>query len=274
MEYPSAALDQIRELHRSAAQEAKRLREQAEVAEQTERIWADLVQFIERGWTLHILDLLDRETPRLKKMREEPKLIVSSIEDLYRVVREESTQIFRRYPALLEDAFRSAGMILDRSSRHPKYVLERGFFWIEIDEAKRIARVYDYEGKLDEHPADVEAVVKILQREHQRVFGRDFDGQKFLQSLRQQYKAILQREKLKDGSSVPIRQITKRMGKNLKGFRTDEFNVDLARLAEKGPFEIDGRRLDLQQTKDTNQGMLLYGAAERGYIGFVTFREV
>jgi hypothetical protein len=56
MEYPSAAVDQIRELHRSTAREAKRLREQAEVAEQRERVWANLEQFIAKGWTLHILE--------------------------------------------------------------------------------------------------------------------------------------------------------------------------------------------------------------------------
>ena len=75
-----------------------------------------------------------------------------------------------------------------------------------------------------------------------------------------------------DGSSVPIRKITRRL-KNVKGFRTDEFLVDLSWLASEGPFEIEGRRLDLQQTKDTEQGMLLHNAEERGYVGFIVFKE-
>jgi hypothetical protein len=91
--------------------------------------------------------------------------------------------------------------------------------------------------------------------------------------LRYYYKAIIDKEGKPDGSSVEIRHITSRMGKNIRGFRTDEFNVDLSNLAKKGPFEIDGRKLDLQQTKNTSSGMLLYGAAERGYIGFILFKE-
>lgn len=136
-----------------------------------------------------------------------------------------------------------------------------------------MARLSDNEGRLAEHPADVQAVVETVQKETQRIFGRAFNGSRFLKSLRAQYKAVLKKENQADGASMPIRQITKRLGKNVKGFRTDEFLVDLSRLAEKGPFEVDGRRLDLQQTKDTNQGMLLHGAAARGYIGFIVFKE-
>src|SRR5262249_14103360 len=138
---------------------------------------------------------------------------------------------------------------------------------------KRTARLSNHEGRLAEIPADIAAVVEAIQQEQKRVFGRAFNGAKFLKLLRAQYKAVVTKEKQTDGASVPIRQITRRLGKNAKGFRTDEFLVDLSRLAEQGPFEIDGRRLDLQQTKDTSQGMLLHGAAARGYVGFVVFKE-
>jgi hypothetical protein len=63
------------------------------------------------------------------------------------------------------------------------------------------------------------------------------------------------------------------MAENTKGLRSDEFLVDLSQLAQDGPFEIGGRKLDLQQTKDTNQGMLLHGAAGRGYVGYIVFKE-
>lgn len=86
--------------------------------------------------------------------------------------------------------------------------------------------------------------------------------------------AIIKKENWSDGYSIPIRRITHRLGKNEKGFRTDVFIIQLSRLIEKGPTEIDGRRLDLQQTKDTNQGIHLHGIAGRGYIGYITFKEV
>ncbi len=97
---------------------------------------------------------------------------------------------------------------------------------------------------------------------------------KVLSKLRHQYLAIVRRDKESDGASIPIRNLTSRLGKNEKGFRTDEFLIDLSRLVESDHLEIDGRRLDLQQTKDAHQGMLLHGAAGRGYIGFITFRKV
>lgn len=274
MEFPYEITEQIRQLHGSSQVEAQRLRVQAEDAARTERVWAEFEQFLAKGWALHILELLEKEAARLKKMRAENHPAVPFIEESCRLAREGSERILRRYPALLEEACRAAGLVLDANSPHPKYSLERGFFRLEIDEKKRMARLSDHEGRLAEHPADVQAVVETIQKEHQRIFGRAFNGQQFLKSLRVQYKAVLGKEKQGDGASVPIRHITRRLGKNVKGFRTDEFLVDLSRLAEKGPLEIDGRRLDLQQTKDTSQGMLLHGAAARGYIGFIVFKEV
>lgn len=274
MEFPTQIIDEIRELYGSVKGEAQRLKTEAEEAARTERVWADLEKFLMNGWVLHVLELLDREAPRLKRMRAENNPAFPAIENSYRLAKDESERLLRRYPTFLEEACRAANLCLDSTSRHPKYSLERGFFLLEIDEKKRLARLSDYEGRLAEHPADVQAVVETVQREHQRIFGKSFSGPKFLTTLRAQYKAVLEKEKLVDGAPVPIRHITTRMGKNIEGFRTDKFLIDLSRLAEEGPFEIDGRRLDLQQTKDTNQGMLLYGASARGYIGFVIFKEV
>jgi len=273
MEFPVEMIDQVRELHAQAKVDTQRLKTDAEVAAQTERAWAEFLTFLDKGWTLHLLALLEKEAPRLKKMRAENHPAIPAIEDAYRRVKEERDRIFRRFPSLLEEAFANSGLSIDPTSRHPKYTLESGFFRLEIDEQRQTARLSDHEGRLAEIPADVQAVVETVRRERQRLFDRKYNAKKFLQTLRSQYKAIIKEERQPDGSSVPIRHITRRLGKNVKGFRTDEFLVDLSRLAQDGPFEIDGRRLDLQQTKDTNQGMLLHGAAGRGYVGFIVFKE-
>ena len=257
MEFPVEMIDQVRELHAQAKADTQRLKAAAEVATQAERAWAEFHAFLDKGWTLHLLALLEKE----------------AIEDAYRRAKEERDRIFRRFPSLLEEAFANSGLSIDPTSRHPKYTLESGFFRLEIDEKKQTARLSDHEGRLAEIPADVQAVVETVRRERQRLFDRKYNAKKFLQTVRSQYKAIIRKENQPDGSSVPIRHITRRLGKNVKGFRTDEFLVDLSRLAQDGPFEIDGRRLDLQQTKDTNQGMLLHGAAGRGYVGFIVFKE-
>jgi len=274
VEFPLKIIDQIRELHSSAKADAQSHKAAAEEAAKAEKIWADCQDYLAKGWAVHFLSLVDKEAPQLKKMRAENHPAIPSIEETYRLARDEADRILHRFPALLEEGCRNSGLSLDSDSRHPKYNLERGFFRLEIDENKRTARLSDHEGRLAELPADIEAIVEIIQREHKRVLGRSFNGSKFLKTLRGQYKAIIKKEKQADGSSVPIRHITRRLGKNVKGFRTDEFLVDLSRLAEKGPFVIEGRRLDLQQTRDTNQGMLLHGVAARGYIGFIVFKEV
>lgn len=274
MEFPSEIVDGIRELHSSVKVTLQQLSAEAEEVTRTERVWADLERFVAKGWALHVLDLVEEEAPRLRRMRADNNPAVPLIEKAYSLAKEESGVTLRRYPALLEEACRTGGLVIDSDSRHPRYSFQRGFFRLEIDEKKRRARLSDHEGRLAEHPADVQAVVETVQREHQRVFGRAFNGPKFLKTLRRHYNAVLNKEQQADGASVPIRRITRRLGKNVKGFRTDEFLVDLSRLAENGPFDIDGRRLDLQQTKDTNQGMLLHGATARGYIGFIVFKEV
>jgi len=274
MEFTPEIIDKIREFHFAAKTDALRLKTEAEQAGQTEKVWADFERFLTKGWALHLISLVEKEASRLKTMRAENHPTIPHLDEAYRLAKEESERILRRYPFLLEEACRAAGLVLDSNSPHPKYGLESGFFRLEIDERKLTARLSDHEGRLAELPADVQAVVETIQREHHRVFGRSFNGTKFLKTLRAQYKAVLKQEKQADGASVPIRHITRRLGKNAKGFRTDEFLVDLSRLVEKGPFDIDGRRLDLQHTKDTNQGMLLHGAAARGYIGFIVFKEV
>jgi hypothetical protein len=274
MEFPLEIIDQIRQLHGSAKIETQRRRTEAEEAARTERVWAEFEHYLKKGWPLHILEIVDKESPRFKQMRAENHSSIKEIENAYRIAKEEADRIFRRFPSFLEGAFREVAPAIDSSSRHPKYSIGGGFFQLEIDERKRLARLSDYEGRLAEIPADIEAIVETVQKEYNRIFSRNYNGQKFLKSLRTQYKAIIKKEKKPDGSSVPIRHITRRLGKNIKGFRTDEFLLDLSRLAQEGPFDIDGRRLDLQQTKDTKQGMLLHGAAGRGYIGFIVFKEV
>ena len=155
MEFPSQIIDRIRELHGSVKAEAQRLNAEAEEAARTERAWAAFERFLAKGWVLHILELSEKEAPLLKKMRAENHPAIPFIEESYHLAKEECERILRRYPALLEEACRAAGLVLDSNSPHPKYSLERGFFRLEIDEKKLMARLSDHEGRLAEHPADV-----------------------------------------------------------------------------------------------------------------------
>ena len=274
MEFPQEVIDYARDQLGTAQERTKQIKLQLEEALKTERAWDDFVRFVSRNWFMHTLDLLDKQASVFGKLEAVEPRATSVLENVRFIAKTATDDIIRRYPTHLEEAFRKANLPLDSDSRHPRYTLENRFFFLEIDEKKRIAKLSDHEGRLAELPADVGAIVGIIQQEHRRIFGQTFDGKKFLKQLRMQYLAVINKENQRDGASIPIRRITSRLGKNVKGFRTDEFLLNLSRLTEKGPLEIDGRRLDLQQTKDTSQGMLLHGAAGRGYIGFIVFKEV
>ena len=272
-EFLQEVMDLARDQLEAAKEQKQAIKQQFEEAARVEKTWEDLLLFASRDWYMHILDLLKKQPSIFDKMCAENHNVASMFEKMLHLATTEADIIIRRYPTYFEESCRKANLPLDSDSRHPRYNLNDGFFRLEIDEKKRIARLSNNEGRLAELPADVSAVAGTIQREYKRIFERPFDGKKFLKRLRKEYIAILKKEKQEDGVSIPIRHITRRLGKNVKGFRTDEFLVDLSRLVGGGPFEIDGRRLDLQQTKDTNQGMLLHGAAGRGYIGFIIFKE-
>lgn len=266
-------VDGVMDLLASAKERAKALKAEADAAARIERVWEELHFFVVKDWPLHIVDLLDREVALLKALRVDGNSEIQIVQEVYRDAKEQADAVKRRYPSHLQEACRSAGLALDPESRHPTYSLDHQFFQLKVDERKWLTRLSDHEGRLADLPADVDAVVSVLLRERERVFGRPFNGPKFLKLLRSQYLAVAKKDKQPDGASIPIRHITRRLGKNAKGFRSDEFLVDLSRLVERGPLDIDGYRLDLQQTKDTNQGMLLHGVGGRGYIGFVVFRK-
>ncbi|KSV16597.1 hypothetical protein CY91_04675 [Dehalococcoides mccartyi] len=274
IEFSHEVVDFAREQLGSAREKTKSIKIQLDYATKTEKVWEDFVLFTSKKWFIHSLDLFDKQWPTLQKAAGANPGLLTILDNARLAAKSGADDVIRRYPAYLEESFREARLPLDADSRHPRYTIERKFFLLEIDEKKRIARLSDNEGRLVELPADIGAIVETVQREHKRIFGRSFKGIEFLRLIRMQYLAIIRKEKQIDGASIPIRRITSRLGKNLKGFRTDEFLSDLSRLIEQGPFEIDGRRLDLQQTKDTNQGMLLHTASGRGYIGFVVFKEV
>jgi hypothetical protein len=264
----------VGELLAAASQRAETLRSQAEEADRVRSVWADLQAHIDKGWLLHVVADLDRGEFLVERTMAADPGFQQTVAEARRIADEYARRLPHRFPALLEQAAREADLPIDRESRHPRYEFDQGFFRVDVDDRKGRARLSDREGVIAEIPADVDAVVDAIKRERKRVLERAFDPGKFLRKLRSNYLAILQRDKLQDGSPIPIRQVTRRLGKNEKGFRTDEFLVDMSRLIQQGPVEVDGWRLELQHTKDTGQGMLLHGAASSGYIGFITFRKV
>lgn len=256
-----------------ARRRAEQLQGEWQAADNLSVFWQTLTGYIAKSWVCHIQDYLEREKERLRQWRTEGHPAINVIENLYREAKSAADKAMLSFPSDLERACVESKLPIDRTSREPHYTFQNGFLELDIDTGKHLGHVKDREAKLATVPADIDAVIEVVRTEHQRLFQRPFDGEKFLRKLRLQYLAVIKKEGLKDGEALPIRRITHRLGKNEKGFHTDEFLVDMSRLAEQGPLQVDDVRLDLQQTKDTNQGMLLHGVTSRGYIGFIVFRK-
>lgn len=273
MNFSIEILDSVKQLNGQLLENCNRLKAEAEEAQKMGVLISTLLSYIEKGWPMHFVNLADKEAKMLQKLRNDGVTQIQRLEEAYKHAKEESDRLMRRYPTVFDEACKAARITLDTNSPHPKYGIRNGFFKVEINESTRVAKISDLEGKLAELPADVEAVVEKIRIEYTRVFGRGFHGPNFFKKIRAQYKKIIEREHLSDGASVPIREITKNLKKKDREFRMDEFVADLSVLAEKGPHEVEGKVIDLQQTKDTRQGILLAGAASRGYIGFIIFKE-
>lgn len=265
-----ATVSLLRDLESGKRRHVEQLRKQADVIQTDAESIRILASYLEQGWSLHVVEFLKQHAKTQLMQSELGKIIdVSKLEVVFKT---DARHIMSHFPRYFEKAIQQDHLNVDPDSRHPVYTFDDHFFEVHIVESGK-ARISTREGLLKEIPADPDAILSALQSEHRRIFDRPFKGKEFLAKLRRHYLAVIERDRLADGASVPIRQITARMGKNIKGFHTDEFLHDLSRLVMEGPLSLDGKTLDLQHTKDTRQGMLLHGRASRGYIGFITFRK-
>ncbi|NLH74838.1 MAG: hypothetical protein GX456_17450 [Verrucomicrobia bacterium] len=257
-----------------ARERAIRAKTEAEAAVRAQAIWEKLASNVEKKRWFHIRAILEQEATFFHQLRESANSVVPHLEALYKQSKQHTEELLLQLPRDMEQMAEQHQLPLDRSqSRHPRYKFREGFITVEIDEQKRIARIKDYEERLAELPPDMEAIAEVLKREDQRLFGRSFDGEQFLRRLRKHYLAILKMNKQADGEPVPLRHIVRRIAHRERHFRRDEFLIDLSRLVVEGPAEVEGMRFDLQQTKDTEQGMLLYGPAGRGMVNLLIFRK-
>jgi hypothetical protein len=249
------------------------LKKAAEAASRTLRFWNRMDDFISKDWPLHALRELDESAGLLSAIQGSPGPSVD-LETIRERMRTQADVQARRFPALLDEECSRLALPLNREvSRHPKYYFKDNFLQLEIIEKQGRARLSDPEGRLAELPADVKAVVLAVDVEINRLFGRTFEAQRFLRTLLKEYKAHLRKGKLAMGDSIPLRKIASGSSKGKRSSRVDEFIVDLSRLIEARTTSVGGFVLDLQQTKDTSEGLLLSGAARRGYVGFLCFRE-
>lgn len=269
-------LDSLAAAAQEAAREAAVFKEKFDERRSLQRFFEELISYRDKGWLLHLKALCDRELERLKQLRDEGHPCVEAVEELYRNAQQQAKRLPTAIPSDIERFAIEKKVPIDRKkSRHPRYYFGRdGFVEARVDEQKLTCTISTREGKLATIPADPSAILETVRTELRRLFERKFNGSRFLGNLRKAYLAVLKAQKdAKDGNPIPIRRIYAQMAKKAKGYKRDEFLVDLSSLVEQGPAELSGVRFDLQQTKDTEEGILLLGAAGRGMVNLLLFRK-
>jgi hypothetical protein len=270
-EHPAIAAMQVRA--KVAHEEVIRARAALEAAEREQAFWDVLGGHLARGEMASVLVLLDRNreyTTALEAKRDPGSQELASLRhDAHEYAVSSANSLGRTFP----EAAQRAGLTIDPSSRHPRYTFQGGFIRLELDERRLLAKLRTREGDEREYGLDLDLLVRALGEEVTRLFDRDFKPDTFLRSLHTAYSAVLRAEDLPEGTEVPIRKVTHRLGKNLNRFSGDEFNVDLARAIQSNHTSIDRMQLHLNHTRNTRQGMLLYGLEQGGYVGFVSFKR-
>jgi hypothetical protein len=149
----------------------------------------------------------------------------------------------------------------------------QGFVKADLDERRSLVTIRARDGTPTSVGADPALVAERLSAEIRRITDRQVDEEGLLRSLYTAYIAVVRTEGRAEGEEVPLRRVTSRLAKNLNRFAGDEFNYDLARLVRQGKLVVDGKRLQLNHTRNTRQGILLHGMEQGGYVGFLSFKR-
>jgi hypothetical protein len=229
----------------------------------------------DKGWVLHIQAQCEKEADLLRQLRESEHSCIQLVVDLYKEAKKQASKVVTMIPSTIEHLSKERQIEIGRKSMHPRYFFgHEGFIEAKVDDQKLSATVSTREGRLATLPADPAAILDVVGAEKKRLFERKYTGSKFLADLRRAYRAAVKgRKDARDGDPIPLREIYGQMAKKTKGYKRDEFLVDLSRLVEEGPAETSGERFDLQQTKDTQEGLLLLGAAGRGMVNLLVFKK-
>lgn len=271
--FPDNLRSMLKSMREAAEQHAAFLRRKLEATEQVRKTLQQLSVLMSVGRPFHILYLMEQHGALRSSFPRFSSEQLTALDEITGIATAQAQEVLRRYPALLDLACQKAGLPLDRTSRHPEYNFEKGFFRLKVDK-RGMATLSNAERNLGKFPADIDNVINRVREEHTRVFGRPFDGDAFLKELSGIYSRILHSKGLEEGSSVAVRELHRLMSREKRGYRIDEFVIDVSRLVRQGPLEIDGKRLELRQTESAKKGIRLYDVKTAGLVGLVRFKEV
>ncbi len=242
-------------------------------AENIRHFWEDLSTHLSGQNPANVLLVLRRSADYLQKLRASQDPFLGTLEQIRAESETRAAEGVKNFGRIFPEAIRQAGIEPDKLSRHPRYTFRQGFIRLEIDDREFTARLVPRDGEEIVLGMDVHPLVERLVAEEARIFRRQFQHDQLLRSIYTAYMASLKAERRPDGEEIPLRRLTNRLAKNLNRFAADEFNVDLSQLVKSGKLVVDGRRMHLNHTRQTKQGMLLHGLEEGGYVGFISFKK-
>lgn len=261
-------------LERKAAEATSKRREltdELDKASHTEAVWKRLLEAQKSCHPAEVVCIIRRESDLFKELRQANDDAVPVLESLYRYSEEKARNVARRFATLFPEACDEMGLGIDPTSRHPKYTI-RDFIHTLVDERNLVAQVTPRDANPVTIPLDIDPLVTHLQTEVRRLFEAKRNSEHFLGGLKKAYHAVLREDNRTLGDELPLRRVANRFSKNRAHFRYDEFNVDLGNIVRSGRTVVDNVRLHLNHTRDTRQGMLLFGLERSGYLGFISFK--
>jgi len=189
----------------AARHATKQARLALEAAERSKAFWDVLVGHLAKGELGSILLHLERHRDYVRSLRADDDPISAELESLqnesHAAVVATAKTLGRTFP----EAAREAGLVIDSSSRHPRYTFRNGFVRIELDEKRLVAKLQSREGEEREYGLDLELIVGVLRDEISRLFEREFKPEPFLRSLHTAYSAALRAEDLAEGETDRLR---------------------------------------------------------------------
>jgi hypothetical protein len=241
--------------------EVERLKAALSQAQALSRFLRRLDEHLAAGHASEALRSLEANGKMLQSVERFDASAYRDIGSLASELRERVSTAYRDLVTAFPGAVAAAGIELDASSRHPRYTLFDGLIEVRFERARFETRVIPRDGRRAVMGIDLPVVVAHIVRERERLLDRPFDPVATLARLTDAYRTVVE----KPGDSAPIKQLISQLAQD-KGFRADEFNVDLSRLVRDGHSR---GRLRLENTRDAAKGVLLWQLDQRGYYGYL-----
>lgn len=162
------------------------------------------------------------------------------------------------------ETLKSAGLMVDSTSRFPIFKIKNGFFEVKINKNLMEASIAVRHGKTKKCAADSLTISKNVLLEYERCFVSKYVHEDFASRLKFGYLKATS-----DGQLPPVHLDRVRMEMDGKRLGRDEFSAAIANyMQNSGGSPI---KFKLDHTKDHESGYLLPGYEDRGYFGYISF---